>query len=510
MSIVNRITSLIVFFTLFSCSKTGYKIKQPNIILIVADDLGWTDASFMGSNFYETPNIDKLSKSGMTFYNGYASSANCAPSRATMLSGKYQTKHGIYTVGTSERGNKKTRKIIPIKNKTILDLDFFIIPEMLKTKGYINGHFGKWHMGPKGFYPKQRGFDLNIGGNEKGGPGKGGYFSPYLNPTLSDGPNNEYLTDRLGNEVVNFIESNKKNSFFAYVPFYSVHTPIQSKKSYQNKYSKKVGDDKHNRADYAGMIQSLDENIGKIISKIEELNLAENTLIIFTSDNGGIRSISNQFPLRAGKGSYYEGGIKVPLIFSWKGKIKAESVSYERVSNIDFFPTINTIVNYENSDLKLDGVDLNPIFKGEKIRKRSLFFHFPIYLEPYNVHLDDGTDPLFRTRPGSVIIKDNWKLHHYYENNQIELYKIDEDVSESNDLSEINFEKKNELFNDLKNWKTENKAPVPSIINPHFDQKYVDSLNFLIKNNKVSGRVNRNEKIINDNPFYSTQNNQYK
>ena len=324
MKIVNRITSLIVFFTLFSCLKTGDKIKQPNIILIVADDLGWTDASFMGSNFYETPNIDKLSKSGMTFYNGYASSANCAPSRATMLSGKYQTKHGIYTVGTSERGNKKTRKIIPIKNKTILDLDFFIIPEMLKTKGYINGHFGKWHMGPNGFYPEQRGFDLNIGGNEKGGPGKGGYFSPYLNPTLSDGPNNEYLTDRLGNEVVNFIESNKKNSFFAYVPFYSVHTPIQSKKSYQNKYSKKVGDDKHNRADYAGMIQSLDEN-----------GLRENTIIVFTSDNG---LAVGQHGLM-GKQNLYEHSIKVPLIIQGPG-IPEGMKDNQLVYTTDLFPTI--------------------------------------------------------------------------------------------------------------------------------------------------------------------------
>ena len=199
---------LLVIFILSSCSSIEKKIESPNIVLIMADDLGWTDFSFMGSVYYQTPNIDKLSKNGITFYNAYASAANCAPSRATMLTGKYPTEHKIYTVGNSERGNKKTRKLIPTKNTTILDLDFFLISEMLKSKGYFNGHFGKWHMGTKGFYPEQSGFDVNIGGYEKGGPGKGGYFSPYNNPKLNDGPIGEYLTDRIGNEVIKFIEDN--------------------------------------------------------------------------------------------------------------------------------------------------------------------------------------------------------------------------------------------------------------------------------------------------------------
>ena len=174
-----------------------------------------------------------------------------------MLTGKYPTEHNIYTVGNSERGNPKTRKLIPTKNSTTLNPSFFLIPEMLKAKGYINGHFGKWHLGPKGFYPEDNGFDINIGGSHKGGPGKGGYFSPYTNPMLEDGPEGEYLTDRIGDEVTSFIEKNKTKTFFAYVPFFSVHTPIQSKKDYENKYLKLEGDENHNRADYAGMIQSL-------------------------------------------------------------------------------------------------------------------------------------------------------------------------------------------------------------------------------------------------------------
>jgi arylsulfatase A-like enzyme len=444
----------------------------------------------MGSTYYETPNIDKLSKSGMTFYNGYASSANCAPSRASMLTGKYHPFHGIYSVKNSDRGNKKTRKIIPIKTKTKLELEYFILPEMLKSKGYSTGHFGKWHMGPKGYYPEQMGFDINIGGNEHGGPGS--YFSPYKYPNMSNGPKDEYLTDRIGDEVVKFIEKNKENNFFAYVPFFSVHTPIQSKSEYEKKYRNKESNEYHNREDYAGMIQSLDENIGKILEKIDKLNLSKNTLIIFTSDNGGIKAISNQYPLRAGKGSYYEGGIKVPMIFSWPEKIQAGSTSNERVSNIDFYPTIKKIIGY-NKTIDLDGEDLTPIFNSKALKKRELYFHFPIYLEPYNVHLDSGSDPLFRTRPGSVIIKDNWKLHHYYEDNNFELYNLENDISESKNLININKEKKAELLKDLNNWRSKNNAPIPNKLNPFYDQKYVDSLMILINKNKISGKVNKNE-----------------
>ena len=481
---------IILLLFIYSCQNNIVDKEKPNVILIVADDLGWSDLSYMGSTYYETPNIDKLSKSGMTFYNGYASSANCAPSRASMLTGKHHPFHGIYSVKNSDRGNKKTRKIIPIKTKTKLELEYFILPEMLKSKGYSTGHFGKWHMGPKGYFPEQMGFDINIGGNEHGGPGS--YFSPYKYPNMSNGPKDEYLTDRIGDEVIKFIEKNKENNFFAYVPFFSVHTPIQSKSEYEKKYRNKESNEYHNREDYAGMIQSLDENIGKILEKIDKLNLSKNTLIIFTSDNGGIKAISNQYPLRAGKGSYYEGGIKVPMIFSWPEKIQAGSTSNERVSNIDFYPTIKKIIGY-NKTIDLDGEDLTPIFNSKALKKRELYFHFPIYLEPYNVHLDSGSDPLFRTRPGSVIIKDNWKLHHYYEDNNFELYNLENDISESKNLININKEKKAELLKDLNNWRSKNNAPIPNKLNPFYDQKYVDSLMILINKNKISGKVNKNE-----------------
>ena len=494
---LSKIKILILIIICFSCNKT-INNKNPNIILIIADDLGWTDLSFMGSNYYQKPNIDRLAKRGITFYNAYASATNCSPSRASMLSGKYAPEHGIFTVGESERGNKKTRKLIPIENKEEIGQDFFLIPEMLKTLGYTNGHFGKWHLGKEGNYPEQNGFDVNFGGYENGGPGKGGYTSPYNNPKIKDGPVGEYLTDRIGNEVVNFIDENQSKTFFAYVPFYSVHTPIEPKLEYEKKYQKIKGNQYHNRADFAGMIQSLDENVGKILDKIQELNLIEKTLIIFTSDNGGIRSISNQFPLRAGKGSYYEGGIKVPLIFSWGKKITANTKSYERVSNIDFFPTIKNIVGYKKR-IELEGVDLSPVFNDMKLPERSLFFHFPIYLEPYDVYKDNGTDPLFRTKPGSVIIKNDWKLHHYFENNSIELYNLIEDVSESKNLSEENKEKTNELFEELNKWRKLNNAPIPYKINPDYDPIFVDSLLNLIENKKIKKRISSN---LNLSKFY--------
>ena len=486
----------IVVLIIFGLSFNKQSREKPNIILIVADDLGWTDLSYMGSKYYETPNIDKLSQSGITFFNGYASSANCAPSRATMMSGKYHPSHGIYTVSPSARGLDITRKIIPVKNTENLDLEFFTIAEMLKNEGYINAHVGKWHLGEKGNYPMDQGFDVNIGGWESGGP-KGGYFSPYSNPNLENGPEGEYLTDRLTNEAINFINNNKEERFFLHLAYYSVHTPIQSKREYSNYFKNKSSDENHNRPDYAGMIRSLDENIGKVLSKIEELNLSEETLIIFTSDNGGIRSISNQNPLRAGKGSYYEGGIRVPMIFSWKGKLETNKKSFERISNIDFYPTIKNIIGHKNKNLKLDGLDLNPIFRGKKLKERALFFHFPVYLEAYNVQKDDGKDPLFRTRPGSVIIKGDWKLHHYFEDNELELYNLSDDMSESKNLSKINKEITTRLYNDLDVWRTSNNAPIPSDKNPKYNQKFVDSLIVLIKEKKISGRLNKNLLPIN-------------
>ena len=321
--------------------------EKPNIILINVDDLGWKDAGFMGSNYYETPNLDALATEGMAFLNAYAGAANCAPSRACLLSGLNTPRHGIYTVGTSERGNVKTRKLIPEENTEFLKDTIFTLPQMLKSAGYVTGSFGKWHVGED---PTTQGIDVNVGGSERGGPGKGGYFSPYDIKNLPDGPEGEYLTDRLTNEAISFMEEYKDSTFFLYLPFYTVHTPIMGKEVLIEKFKNKKGSDGQNRPDYAAMVASMDENVGKLLDHLKKIGLEKNTLVIFTSDNGGIRAISQQNPLRAGKGSYYEGGIRVPLIIKWPDKIKANTISLERVSNLDFYPKkIQSLVLVERS-----------------------------------------------------------------------------------------------------------------------------------------------------------------
>jgi arylsulfatase A-like enzyme len=454
---------------LISCGSSTDSRKsaeKPNIILINVDDLGWKDLGFMGSEYYETPNLDALAKEGMVFYKAYAGAANCAPSRACLLSGHNTPWHGVYTVSPSERGHPKTRKLIPIKNTKHLGDSVYNLPRMLKNAGYVTGSFGKWHIGED---PTQQGIDVNVGGDSRGNPGGNGYFSPYKINNIEDGPEGEYLTDRLTREAIAFVEKYRDTTFFLYLPFYTVHGPIMGKDSLIAKFENKPGSNGQDRPDYAAMVASMDENVGKLLEKIKTSGLEENTLVIFTSDNGGIRDVSEQNPLRAGKGSYYEGGIRVPLIIKWPGEIEPGSTSDIRVSHLDFYPTLQNIVNPSKRADNLDGFDLGPIFKGDKLAERDLFFHFPVYLQAYSEVHDDGRDPLFRTRPGSVIISGDWKLHEYFEDGALELYNLKTDVGETNNLAKKNPEKANELLLKLREWRTKNDAPVPAEPNPQYD-----------------------------------------
>ena len=459
--------ALISFMSCKAQIKNKANLK-PNIIYINVDDLGWMDTEVYGSSFYETPNITKLAKNGMLFTNGYAAAANCAPSRACLISGQNTPRHGIYTVGNSGRGDVKTRKIIPIKNTEILADENITIADMLKKAGYITGTFGKWHLGKD---PKTQGFDVNIGGSYNGNPGKDGYFSPYRIKHIDDNNPGENLTDRLTQEAISFIKKNKDKPFFVYLPYYAVHTPLSTFSVLEKKYKLKGGDTLQNKAVYAGMIETVDKNIGLILEAVNHLNL-KNTLIVFTSDNGGIRDISSQHPLRAGKGSYYEGGIRVPYILSWEGVIKPNTVSKTAVSNLDFYPTFMDIINVELPEKTLDGTSIFPILKGKSIEPRSLYFHFPIYLQAYNPKTDDGRDPLFRTRPGSVIINGDWKLHHYFENNELELYNLKTDLGERNNVAEVYPEKRNELFKELEAWRIKMQAPIPNELNPKYNAAF--------------------------------------
>lgn len=462
--ISKSILSIILLCAILSChSKKADDIKNPNIVFILVDDLGWSDTSFMGNPVYETPNLDMLSNEAVVFSNAYAPAANCAPSRACIMSGKNTPAHGIYTVGSSERGKSKNRKLIPTKNTITLSDSIVTIAEALKKHGYTNASIGKWHLGED---PKTQGFDINIGGSHAGHPKS--YFSPYKNTNIKDGADGEYLTDRLTHEAINFITANKENPFFLYLPYFTVHTPLQGKQGLIDKYKSKIKNDQRFNPKYGAMVESMDENVGKLLNTLRTLKIEENTIVVFTSDNGGLASVSTQFPLRAGKGSYYEGGIRIPCIIKWPKRINTPKKTNIAITGLDIFPTLMDIVNDENN-YNLDGTSLLPfLVENKKIEERSLIWHFPIYLQSVNQKKDDARDSLFRTRPGSIIRKGKWKLHQYFENDELELYNLETDIGERTNLIEDRPEKAKELLKELNEWRAGRKAPVPTELNPNY------------------------------------------
>ncbi len=443
-------------------SRTGG--RKPNIVYVNIDDMGWTDLGFMGSRYYETPHIDRLASEGMVFTHAYAPAANCAPSRACCLSGQYTPRHGVYTVGSSERGSAKHRKLIPTENSTVLPDEKVTIAEVLRTGGYVTCHAGKWHLGAD---PKTQGFDVNIGGYEAGHPRS--YFSPYKNPNLTDGPKGEHLADRLTDEVMGFVEANKDKPFFLHFAPYSVHTPLQAKVDVIAKYKGKPPTNRHKNAVYAAMVETLDTNIGRLMGKLDELKLRDNTFVLFCSDNGGVYKISKQWPLRAGKGSYYEGGIREPMIVRWPGKVTPGAKCETPVCGIDFYPTFLDVAGLEKpAGYLLDGVSLMPVLTGNsKLSERPLFWHFPIYLQGGNA---ETQDVLFRTRPGSAVLLGNWKLIEYFEDGgSLELYNLKDDPSEKSNRARKEPRKVAELHSLLKKWRARVEAPVPDQANPRYD-----------------------------------------
>ena len=440
---------------------------KPNIVFILIDDMGWTDVGFMGAEYYETPNIDRLAKGGMIFTQAYANAANCAPTRACLLSGQYSPRHGVFTVAASDRGKAKDRRLVPVKNDETLALDKITIAEALKPAGYLCAAIGKWHVGNS---PLEQGFDI-------------GFDRDDLGYERSHFKGDEYLTDRLTDEAVHFIEKNKEKPFFLYLAHHAVHTPIQAKSEIKEKYSWKEGGKCHNNATYAAMIESVDESVARINQTLEDLDLSENTILIFFSDNGGHGTYTCQRPLRGGKGMYYEGGIREPMFVSWPGKIKAGSSCSEPVISTDFYPTFLELAGAEKpANYTLDGKSIVPLLSGEKsLTREAIFWHFPAYLEAYKGLTEDSRDPVFRTRPVSVIRKGDWKLLQFHEewsldggfenienNNSVELYNIKEDIGETNNLSNIEVEKRNELLHDLLMWQRETDAPVPDEANPEY------------------------------------------
>ncbi|MCB0631753.1 MAG: sulfatase [Saprospiraceae bacterium] len=473
-----RASSIFLFLTILlhigcgeSSDESGTTNARPNIILIVVDDLGWRDVGFMGSTYYETPNLDALSRESVVFTNAYAGAANCAPSRACLMSGQNTPRHGVYTVSPSDRGNAKTRKLIPVPNTKFLADSMLILPEVLKAQGYVTASIGKWHIGED---PTTQGFDFNIGGSRAGHPKT--YFSPYQNPALKDGPEGEYLTDRLSSEAAYFIRNHRDTSFFLYMPFYSIHTPLQAKQGRVNKYIRKpMSDGQGSNPTYAAMIETVDEGIGYILRTLESLGLDENTLLIFTSDNGGISYLSRQHPLRAGKGSYYEGGIRIPFMVHWPAKIPEARVSDAPIVQMDIFPTLLDVLNVKRPEGKiLDGISLKDhLLKNSPLPDRPLFWHFPIYLEAYRPGQDESRDDLFRTRPGTVMRYGDWKLHEYFEDGEFELYNLARDAGEAHDLSVEHGDKVAELKAMMQHWRDTIGADMPIGPNPEYEAGFV-------------------------------------
>ncbi|MFN3326440.1 MAG: sulfatase [Bryobacteraceae bacterium] len=436
-----------------------------NFIVIFADDLGWADLGCYGSKVYETPNLDRLASEGVRFTNGYAACPVCSPTRASLLTGKYPARLHL-TDWIPGRKQWPTAKLLTPAFEQQLPLEEVTIAEALKPAGYVSASIGKWHLGGHGFYPEAQGFDLNLGGTERGSPPS--YFAPYKIPGLDARSDGEYLTDHLTWRAERFIEENRGRPFFLYLPHFAVHTPLQAKEEMIARYGARIKPgDAQNDPVYAAMVESLDEGVGRIQSKVRELGLEDRTVIVFVSDNGGLRyegsrrnAVTSNAPLRAGKGHLYEGGIRVPLIVKWPGRIKAGAISDAPVSTIDLFPTILAMAGVRQQR-PVDGVDLTPALTGSgRLRRNALYWHYPHYSNQGGV-------------PGAAVRIGNFKLIEFYEDMRLELYDLGEDIGEQRNLVQKLPGKAKELHRALVNWRRSVKAAMPSP-NPAYDPEKAD------------------------------------
>lgn len=458
---------LAALFISVCLAQISHAADSPNIVFFFIDDMGWTDLGFMGSDYYETPNIDRLASEGMVFTDAYANAPNCAPSRACLMSGQYTPRHGIFTVGDPKRGNHPFRKLEPVPNKTVLADRFVTMAEALKSNGYVSASMGKWHLGAD---PTSQGFDVNIAGKEWGSPSGGGYHSPYRYPNLVQKEKGEYLTDRLTTEATKFIEDQQKNAnpFFLYLTHYAVHAPIQGRSDLVQKYKGKTKGEHHRNATYAAMVESVDQSVGAVLKKLDELKLAENTVVFFFSDNGGFGGATSNHPLRGSKGMLYEGGIREPMIVRWPGVTKPGSKCSEPVIGIDYYPTFLEITGTKPpADYTLDGVSFAPLLRDStaSLDREAIFWHFPCFLQGRG---DPHGGP-FRTTPAGAIRKGDWKLIEWFETGRLELYNLKQDIGETKNLAESHKEKLAELHADMKTWRISVNAPIPTEKNPQYD-----------------------------------------
>lgn len=446
---------------------------RPNVVFFLVDDLGQRDLGCYGSTFYETPNLDRLAREGARFTNAYAACPVCSPTRASIMSGQWPQRTGItdYIGAAAPAQWNRNTALRPAPYRDRLKLDSPTLAKAMKEAGYATFFAGKWHLGPEGFWPENQGFDINRGGHDRGGPyGGNRYFSPYGNPRLEDGPPGEHLPDRLANETAKFIEANKDRPFFAYFSFYSVHTPLMARDDLKQKYEEKrqrLGlEAKWGREEprdvrlvqehtvYAGMVEAMDLAVGKVLAKLDELKLRDNTLVIFTSDNGGLSTSegwpTSNLPLRGGKGWLYEGGIREPLIVRWPAVLKAERVIDTPVSSPDFFPTLLDAAGAKPAaDQKLDGLSLLPLLRGESLSDRALCWHYPHYGNQGGA-------------PGAAIRRGEWKLIEWFEDSRVELFHLGHDLGEQTNLAAQQPERVRQLTDELHVWQKEVGAVLPT------------------------------------------------
>jgi arylsulfatase A-like enzyme len=433
--------------------------KRPNIVFIMADDLGYTDVACFGSKYYETPNIDRLASQGTKFLSHHHCQ-NCTPTRAALMSGQYGPRTGVYTVGGIDRFDWSQRPLRPVDNVTDLPLDRDIIARQLKAAGYATGMFGKWHIGEKGeHHPGQRGFDEAI-------VSAGKHFDFATNPKI-EYPEGQYLADFLTDHAVDFITRHKAEPFFLYLPHFGVHSPHQAKPELIQKFEPKPPVGGHNNPTYAAMIYSVDESVGRVMKTLDELGLAENTVLIFTSDNGGVGGyvregvkeagdVTDNAPLRSGKGSLYEGGTREPFVVRWPGKVPAGQTCGVPTIHVDIFPTLLELAGAPQPRQVLDGESLVKLFRDPqaKLQRDAIFQHFPGYLGAGPGH--------WRTTPVSLIQSGDWKLMEFLEDGRIELYNLKDDVGESKNLADSMPDKAKELHGRLVAWRAEVNAPMPA------------------------------------------------
>ena len=442
---------------------------KPNILFIFLDDFGWKDTGYMGSDFFETPHLDKLASEGMSFTNAYSCAANCAPARACLLSGQYTPRHEIYNVGTGPRGNAKFRKLLHVPGVDVLPSEIKTWAHCLQDAGYTTATIGKWHLSGD---PLPYGFDVNVGGTHSGSPPRG-YYPPHNVPGLEDAPKDEYLTDRLSDESVKFIRRNKDKPWALYLTHFAVHSPFHAKKELVGKYKSKEPGKLHDNVTMATMIQAVDDGVGQIQATLDELGLAENTIVVFYSDNGGVAGVTDMAPLRGYKGTYYEGGIREPFFVKWPGVVEPGTSCDVPITGVDLHPTLREMAGATlPEDQPADGLSLVPLLKGQvdTLGDRALFWHFPAYLQAGgSAQGSESRDVLFRTRPCSIIRLGDWKLHQYFEDGGLELYNLRQDVGETTNLAKEMPAKTAELLERLQEWQAEINAPIPQERNPEYD-----------------------------------------